>query len=634
MRYTFDMESYPGEDETSALEEARERLYSSRTRVSNDRPVRGARRASSVQHEWEKDPLDHVSHRTPKHVRVAGIFLAFAGIFFLIALGIAAYLFYSGGNSVSTNNITIQVSGPTTIVAGDTAPLSFIITNKNPVAIENANFEVDFPPGTRSADNVLANYPRYTENLGTIPAGGSATLSVKADLFGASGDTLTLSIALSYGIASSNATFTKKLSYALSVSSSPLSISVSAPPQTVSGKPLTVVLDVRSNATVPLQNVLVSGSLPFGFSLASSSLPYVGNSFSLGTLPPGVDKTITLIGILNGQNGEQHSFNFTVGTGNTPSDSVIAITYMTQSATVAIVAPFLQTTLSIGGTSADNIVVSPGTLQSASLSYVNTLPVSVSNAAISVQIAGSAVDYNSIRTANGFYDSPSHTITFSQDTDPSLASLAPGASGIGSFSFSVLSANALTTSPQITFIVSVSGTPNNGSSGGTINASMTQVVKVQTSVALSTQSLHVAGPFANSGPIPPHAGTATTYTVQWGVKNPGNAVAGATVTAALPSYVTYTGKTSGAGSFAYDPNARAVTWTVGDMAQGASAQGAFQVSITPSSSQTGTAPTLVGGASFSGYDRFAGVTVSATGNAVTTDTVGDTGYSPNNATVE
>ncbi len=103
-----------------------------------------------------------------------------------------------------------MAQGPTTIAAGDTVPLSLAITNKNVVALENATIEVDFPNGTRDATDETQNYPRYTENLGTIAPGATVLRSVKAVIFATAGSSLSLPISLSYQTTGSNATFVKK----------------------------------------------------------------------------------------------------------------------------------------------------------------------------------------------------------------------------------------------------------------------------------------------------------------------------------------------------------------------------------------------------------------------------------------
>lgn len=623
------------EDDTGSLEHARERLYEPSDTSFGRQPLAHAGE-KELPHAW-KDGVSrtYTPHQGERHVRLAGIFFAVAFVFFLISLSIAGYFFYFGGNTVSVDKVGIAIQGPTTIAGGDTVPLSLTITNTNPVAIDNATIEIVFPNGTRSADNVLTAYPRYTENLGQLASGASVTRSIQAVVFGGAGQTLTLPISLSYGTVGSNAIFVKKSSYALTISSTPLSITADTISETVSGQPLTFNLTVRSNATVPLNNVVLSSIFPFGFSATSSSLPLNNSSFLLGTIAPGATKQVRLTGTLVGQDKEQRVFHFTVGTANTPTDQTPGVIYMTQDATVVLTAPFINTTLALNGDTSPNIVVTPGSRESVTISYANTLSTSITNAMVSIALSGSAVDYNSIQTTNGFYRSSDHTVVFSRDTDPSLASLAPGASGIGAFTFSTLPAGALAVAPTLTFTISVSGTRVGQTNvSENVRASATKTIKVVTTVGLTAFSLHSSGPLSNSGPIPPKADTATTYAIVLGTRNSGSAVAGGTASMTLPGYVSYTGLTSGAGSFSYNDASRTVTWSTGDLAQGANAQGVFQVSFTPSSSQKGSAPQLTGPVSFSGYDRFAGVQIASSADPVTIETKGDPGYISTNGIVQ
>ena len=570
-----------------------------------------------------------------RQVHLAGTFFVVAFLFFLASLGVAGYFFYFGSNTVSVDKVAVEVQGPTTIAGGDTVPLTLTITNKNSVAIENATIEVNFPNGTRSATDVLSAYPRYSENLGTIASGATVTRSVKVIMFGGAGEELSLPASLSYGVAASNAIFVKKIPYALAISSAPLSVSIEAPPEVISGKPFTLALTVRSSAAVPLDNVVLAAAFPFGFSAVSSSIPLNNSSFLIGTLAPGASKSITLTGTLLGQDTDTRIFHVTVGTAKSPQDQTLAVTYMTQDATVAIAAPFIATTLALNGTTSSNPVIQAKGYQTVTVSYANTLPLSIENATVAVAISGSAIDYDSIRTANGFYRSADHTVIFSKDTDRSLATLAPGASGTGTFTFSTLAPESLPPSPTVTFTTSVSGTRAGQTSvTEAVNTSATKTAKVATTIVLASSALRSSGTLRASGPIPPRVNQATAYAIVWNVRNEGNAIADGSVSATLPGYVSYTGKTSGPGSFSYDQGSRVLTWTVGNLAQDTSAQGAFQVSFVPSSSQKGTMPTIAGTASFSGYDRFAGVQVAATAAAVTTETKNEPGYAPEDAVVQ
>ena len=621
------------EDTIGSLEHAREHLYESGAVSHDSRVPLSVSGERSVPHTWEKIPLQKAAYIGKRHMRLASIFFIIAFLFFIISLGIAGYFFYFGSNSVSTDKISVDIQGQSVIAGGDTIPLSLTITNKNATSIENATIEIDFPNGTRNASDVLSEYPRYIENLGQIASGATVTRSIKVILFGGAGQALSLPVSFSYGTAASNSVFVKKSAYALMISSTPLSVSVDAPSDIVSGEPFTFTLTVNSNATVPLNNVVLTAAFPFGFSVTSSSLHLNNSSFLIGSLLPNASKTITLTGSLLGQASQKSVFHFTVGVAKTAQDQTASVTYMTQDATVAIAAPFITTILAVNGNTSPNSVLTSGSLQNVTVSYTNTLTTSIQNATVSVALSGSAVDYNSINSTSGFYRSADHTIIFSKDTDFSIANLAPGASGIGTFTFSTLPSGSLPTSPAVTFTTSVSGIP----AGQTnvieaINTSATRTEKVVTTVVLSSSALHNSGSFSNSGPIPPRADQATTYTIVWNVHNEGSPVAGGTISTILPSYVSYIDNT--AGNFLYNNGSRAVSWNTGDLAQGASANGAFQVSLTPSTSQSGSAPNLTGTASFSGYDRFAGVQVSANADAVTTETKEDPGYIGANAIVQ
>src|SRR3989344_1810200 len=621
-------------EELGALERVREGLYAPKPLPAPPRsPLVRAREVLPRVWKGSGPPAPPLSR---EHSRLASRFLMGAGAFFFISLAIAGYFLYFGGNSVSVNHIDLAVEGPSTIAAGDTVPLLLTITNRNPVAIEDATVEITFPEGTRKADDVLIPMLVYSENLGTLASGETVTRSIRVVVFGSAGSTLTLPISLSYGASGSSATFVKKDAYPLAISSTPLSASVDTVAESVAGKPFTITVQARSNATVPIDHVIVAGTFPFGFSLTSSSIPAVaGSNFVLGTMAPGESKTITLSGSLDGQNGEDKVFHFSIGVGKDANASTPAVSYMTQEARVAITAPFIETALTLNGAPLASATIAPGKQQQVTVSYTNNLSTSLTNATVAVTLSGAAVDYASIRSTNGFYRSSDHTILFSRDTGPGLSSLAPGARGVGSFTFMTAPSATFGRAPSVTFTTSVSGTRVGQSNvPAEVSASLVQTVKATTAIVLSAASTYKSGPLTNSGPIPPKVDSTTSYTVTWSLVDTGSAVANGVVSATLPSYITYTGAKSGQGAIVFDSKSRTVTWSAGDLPAGASSKASFQVALKPSTSQKGVAPALTGTATFSGYDRFAGAAITATVDPVTTETTSDSGYNPGNATVQ
>jgi hypothetical protein len=153
-------------------------------------------------------------------------------------------------------------------------------------------------------------------------------------------------------------------------------------------------------------------------------------------------------------------------------------------------------------------------------------------------------------------------------------------------------------------------------------------VKVGTSLALASKAVRTTGPFKNTGPVPPQVNKESTYTVVYTLSNTGNAVAGAQVTAALPPYVRFTGAVSPSdGSLAYNDTTRTVSWNAGDVPSGSSGKSiAFQIAITPSTTQQGTSPVLLSAQEVTGVDRFTQRTISGSVGQLTTETSSDPGY--------
>jgi hypothetical protein len=572
------------------------------------------------------------------------LFLAVSILFFIVAGGVSFLVFWHGGLSVSSNNIQITIQGPTTLSSGATVPLQITVKNNNPASISNTDIAIVFPDGTRSADDVTQPLLRYADTLGTIPAGGSVSRTVNAVLFGSVNQSIDLPVTIEYNTANSNALFTKEQDFHTLITSSPLTITAQAASTTSSGQLYTIMLTVHSNATQVLQNIAVNAQYPEGFTLVGAALDDSATQLSsktsgepvyvLDTLQPGDDHIITITGTLTGNPGDQKAFNFTVGTQNTDTQQLgLAVAYASQSITATLAKPFLDVSLSLNHSDSDPTVVSAGSSVSGLATWINTLTSSLSNAQVLIKLSGNALDTSKVVTTNGFYQSSSNTLLYTAQTDSNLAQLGAGDTDNGLFTLAVLPESAILTlrNPTIVLTVAVSGQPE-GEIPMTLTNILTKTIKVQTDLKLISQLVHSSGPFKNAGPWPPIANQTTTYTVELAVGNTVNDVAGATATMILPPYVTYTGQaTPDDGSVSYDAASRTVTWRIGTVPAGTTTHpltAAFQVSFTPSISQVGTSPTLIGNQTLTGTDRFTGTTVGNTAEALTTQTTGDPGYQP------
>lgn len=134
------------------------------------------------------------------------------------------------------------------------------------------------------------------------------------------------------------------------------------------------------------------------------------------------------------------------------------------------------------------------------------------------------------------------------------------------------------------------------------------------------------GEAIGTGPLPPSVGETTTYWVFISVENQLHPVRDAVVTARVPKGVIWEGRASvGAGDpLGYDESTGLISWNVGSLPDyktnyGTSRFGAaFQLSLTPDSSQTGKMVTLLEDIRVVGIDRVTGSRLQAVFEDVTT----------------
>ncbi len=606
-------------EKDSPLDALTKRLYQPNADTGIDVPAY-TEKPDQEAYGWKAPPPIVVKRRMPWAIK----FLIGTGIFLALAAMVAAYLVLQGTRAVSEDKVEIQPQAPVSIASGDVVPLVITVYNGNPTALKDARLFVSLPEGTRQGDSTDAPLTQYSDVLGSVPAGGYVTRTIQVRLFGMEGQSLTIPTKVEYHVEGSNALLVSTKDIAITVSSSPISVQVQTLSQSPSGQPLSLIVTVRSNASAPVENVALSAQYPSGFSAQRAEPPSSGsNFFNLGTLVPGDQRIVKITGTLIGQNSDQRVFRFIAGTMNTNGTQTLGTTYAEGAATVAITQPFLNVGLSLNREAADSVLSEPGATIGGLLSWKNTLGGTLTNATIRVALSGNALDVAAITGGSGFYRSSDQSVVFDGQNTPGLASLSSGDTGLGSFSFAVKSPSALVgvKNPTVTLTVSVTG--QQAAQGGTpqsLSSTLTRTVKVGTSVELTSSLAHAGG--GANGSVPPVAGKETLYTVTLSAKNTVNSVGAAKATFTLPSYVRFSGVADA--GVTYNPDSRAVTWTVGDLQVAANSSATFQLGFTPSTSQQGTSPVLVNDQTFAGVDRFTGGQVYASAPALTTQLPGNT----------
>jgi len=571
----------------------------------------------------EPNPATDTATMAPKKAKPKyRLKLFLAGlIFFVLAVAASSAFMIFGNNSISGENITIAVTGPFTVGGGETLPIQVGITNSNAVPIESATLIVEYPLGTLSADE--ARTELFTERLSleTVGSGETVNIPLRALVFGEENDEKNVNVSIEYRVQGSNATFFKEADpLRFKISSSPILMKVDALKKISSGQETDVTITITSNAPTVLSDVLVKAEYPLGFDFTSSEpSPASGkNLWHITDLKPEETRTITITGIVVGKETDEYAINFTVGVPSDRNPQALASVFATAQTGFVIEQPFLAINLEIAGVTNGDVVVEPGQQSGASIEIKNTLQDTLYDLVVEVELGGNALSDLEVGPPNGFYDSLNNKIIWDVSNAPELAELFPGKST--RLSFGLTPSTDIMRTPQITLDVNVTARRVSETRvAETLLGTAQSVIKVASAPQVRADIGHNTGIFSDSGAVPPAAEKPTTYTISLMAENGSNDITDAVVTAVMPSYVKWLDVTSGAGDIVYDPVQRLVTWSIGTMDANASTFGSFQVSFTPSKSQIGTTPTLLGDQRLKANDRFTGTVVRDVSPAVTTE---------------
>ncbi len=542
------------------------------------------------------------------------IFIA-AIIFFIVSSSLAIYVFFNGLNIVSKDKVDVTFEGPVSVAAGDELAFDVVISNNNDSTLVNPVLYIDYPTGTKESFDLTQDLIHYKEEVGTILAKSSVRKTVKAVLFGEQLSNKQITAKLEYGLKNSAATYEKESTYSVVISSTPVTMTVSHPQQVASNDDLQFAIDVTSNSTVTLRNLLVKVDYPIGFDVASATpkMTYDATTWLIPTLAPGQKKTFLIQGHVEGGIGDEKIFRVSMGAQSKNNEKQIATTYLSSTESVLLKKPLIAGRLLLDSSSSPDYSVNLGAHINGEVSFTNNISEPITDVEVQVMLDGAIVNHVTPRAVLGFYRSLDNKLLWNKVTQSELKVMNPGDTASVGFSFDILSASQVAAIKNGTMTVSaiVSGKRVSAlSADQVISTKLNRIVKIESDVNFSSRVVRAIGPLPTTGPVPPRVNTRTSYTVLWSIGSSANTINGAEVHAKIPTqYVSWLNIISpGNESITWNPEQSEVVWHVGDVpadsSKNSTREVAFQVEILPSISQRGQSPILVKNQTFTGTDSF------------------------------
>ena len=520
----------------------------------------------------------------------------FIAIFVLtLGLGLAGYWYWQQ-NPYSKEVLKLEILGPDIALASYEVTYTVKYKNNGDIRLEEPRLIFEFPEYTLLEPGVSRRIEIGPEELGDIYPGEEKTFQFKGRLLGKEKEVKTAKAWLSYQPKNLQARYESTTSFSTTVDSVPLTFDFDLASKVEAGREFDFSINYFSSLDYPFSNLSIKVLYPDGFEFIRSLPQGLDNSdFEIVLLNPAEGGRIEIQGKLSGNLNEQKIFKATIGIWK--DDEFIVLKEITRG--TEITKPQLSVFQQINSQS--DYIANPGDILHYEIFFRNISDEPFQDLFLALTLEGDGFDFDTVKAESGQFQQGDNSIIWDWRSVPKLKFLDQGKEG------------------KVEFWINLKEGWSSGEKDALLKSSIliSQVkeefeTKVNSKLEIFQQASYEDEVFGNSGPMPPEAGNLTTYTVIWQVKNYFNDLKNVKVKAVLPSNVRLTGKIfpeSESSKFAFDSGSREIVWMIGDMEAGTGIFNdgpniAFQISLTPDSSQRNTNALLINEARISGEDQW------------------------------
>lgn len=574
-----------------------------------------------------------VTQEKPKrHYR--GFVLSGSLLIFIFVAVLSSLYMYFGGNQISSDNVKISIQGQSFVGGGETLSLQVAVTNQNTVPVESATLILRYPNGTRSVGDSPRNLFEERISLDDIAPGEVQNIPIQVAVFGEENAEKNIQATIEYRVEGSSARLYKDADpLSFRISSSPLVLRIESIEKVASGQLADITITAVSNASTPLEDILITAAYPNGFNFERSDpAPVYGeNVWRIDELKPEQSTTIKLQGVVSGLTDETFRINFSAGPTSPDNQYIVSSALADSWVDFTIERPFIGVQISIDGDTDRSAILPEGKSSKVKVDVENTLDETVYDMVVVVIPGGNALEEDSIVSSSGFYDSNTGTVRWEVSNNPSFDRILPGDERSLEFE---IEQGPVRTAASFDLVVNVyARRVAETSAQETLIGTVRAEAKYSSNINLAAQAGRNNAGFVDRGPIPPQVGQETTYTITLAAEAGANDLVNSIVETSLPVHVDWLDLYDAEGTVTYNSVSKKLQWEIGNIPAGTDKKLSFQVSIRPSISQLSSSPVLVNSQSMRANDRFSGALLQSMSGAVKTELSTEMGFSKDNGIV-
>ncbi len=527
----------------------------------------------------------------------------------IVGIIIAIFFLYSG-SMFSKELLRVEIFGPDIAKIGEEIEYTVQYKNNGNFVLEKSKLTFILPDNSLTEDGKTM----ITRNLNDIYPGNQESIKFKARLLGKDNDLKTAKVSLSYVPKNITAPYESRTTFITKIDASSIILGLDLPTKTEQNKNLSYSINYFSNVDYPLENLSIKVDTINGFELVSSDPKSLDNlEWKLKTLNKSQGGRINIVGKVLADDNQNLTFSAFLGMWQ--NGSFIVIKQITTD--VQVIQPLLFISQQVNGS--DSYIASPGEVLHYQISFRNIGSTPFDNLFMVAKLNGSALDMSTIQAEDGGkVQQEDGMIVWDYNQAYQLRRLGVQEQGMVGFSVKVKSewnySDADINGTIITNSINIS--------------QITQkfTTKVSSGLVISQKAYYKGFDISNAGSIPPQVGKATTYIINWEIKNYFSDAKNVKVKVIMPKNVSLTGvimPQDEISNFSFDSVSREIVWSTGDILAGTGVRGdpvslSFQISLTPDNSQKGSVALLMGQAQISGENQFTNTVITSQDSAVNT----------------
>jgi len=517
-------------------------------------------------------------------------------IVFALVLAAVGYGFWRK-NIYSKEELKLEIFGPREAALGQEVEYVVKYKNNGDFRLESPSLVFTAPDFSIKDDKIFTKEVLDAEKLGgAIYPGEEKSYTFKFRVAGKAGEAKIAKASVSYQPKNLSARYESSTTFTTIMKEAPLDLEMDLSSTVEADKSFHLKINYFSNVDWLLTDLRVSVDYPAGYSFSQSSpKSFDKNEWVIPVLNKNQSGTIDIVGQLSGSLDEGKVFRARIGMWK--DGQYMQLREIEKGA--RIVKPTVALRQTINGDA--NYTAKPGEWLHYEVYYKNVSDKELYNLVLVDSLEGDLFDLTTIKSETGSFRPGDNSLVFDWKQNSQLAYLPMANEGKVEFWIKLKDDMSRLNRPELANKVMIGP------------AREDFVTKISSKLELAQKAFYSDEIFGNTGPLPPQAGMATTYTVTWQAKNYYSNVKAAAVRAILPPEAQFvSGKifpeiqTAG---LTYNEATREIVWNIGDMVAG---QGlvssplnvSFQIAVSPMNSQIGGTAGIIGQAVIRGSDEW------------------------------